>query len=195
MRGVLVQKDESSIGLENDVELADHAQYSQRYFQQGHRFWRRQVDPSWNWRWLRRMTNCGDFRLRCRRDGRLRWLFTLRPGWKWFARSGRDKVRESARFRDWIGILQHQRFRERLLNFWSHRRSRLLHPLMMLQQRFSHRLGDYSPDRLFLAELHLAFRGMNIHIHERGINFQEKATQRIPALHQHGVVPLNQSKI
>ena len=66
---------------------------------------------------------------------------------------------------------------------------------MKCQQRFLHRPGDQFPDFKFAVEFHLALGRVNVHVHGRGINFQEQAADRVTALHQRGVITLEQRVI
>jgi len=45
---------------------------------------------------------------------------------------------------------------------------------MKRQQRFPHRLRNEPAHVTFAVELHLAFRRMDVHVHARGIHFQEQ---------------------
>src|SRR5206468_6046589 len=55
--------------------------------------------------------------------------------------------------------------------------------------------GDEVPHGSFVVELYFAFRGMNVHVHRRRINFQEQTANRIAAFHQRGVVAFKERVI
>jgi hypothetical protein len=44
-------------------------------------------------------------------------------------------------------------------------------------------------------KLHLAFGGMNVHVHARGINFQKQTADRVTAFHQRGVIAFEQREV
>jgi hypothetical protein len=51
-------------------------------------------------------------------------------------------------------------------------------------QRFADGLGDGTADGHFVVEFHLAFGGVNVHVHVGWIEFDEKAADRVAAFHQ-----------
>ena len=66
---------------------------------------------------------------------------------------------------------------------------------MELQQRLPHGLRDPLADGALVVELHLAFGGMDVHIDERGIDFEEQAADGVAAFHQRGVVALDEREV
>lgn len=66
---------------------------------------------------------------------------------------------------------------------------------MIPQQRLAHGLGHQPTHVAFVAEFHLALRGMNVHVHFAGIDFEEEAADREAALHQRGVIALGQREV
>ena len=49
--------------------------------------------------------------------------------------------------------------------------------------------------RFFATKLHFAFGWMNVHVHFRGIKFEEQTADRIASLHQRSVVAFQQRKV
>src|SRR5689334_16065648 len=66
---------------------------------------------------------------------------------------------------------------------------------MKFQQGFAHRAADESAHGAFVAELHFAFCGMNVHIHRGRIDFQKQATDRKTSLHERSVIAFKQRVI
>jgi hypothetical protein len=71
----------------------------------------------------------------------------------------------------------------------------LRRPHMKLQQGFSHGLSRQLPHGSFSAKLHFALGRVNIHVHGGGVEFEEQTADGITALHQSGVIPLNEREV
>jgi len=62
-------------------------------------------------------------------------------------------------------------------------------------QRFAHGLGDALADGALVVKLHLAFGRVDVHVDERGIDFEAQAADRVTALHQRRVVAFDEGKV
>jgi hypothetical protein len=62
-------------------------------------------------------------------------------------------------------------------------------------QRLAHRLGDPLAHGSLVMEFHLAFRGMNVHVHFRRIHFDKETANRVASFHERGVIPFEQGEI
>jgi hypothetical protein len=60
------------------------------------------------------------------------------------------------------------------------------------EQSVPHCGGNMRAHGLFVMELHLAFCGVNVHVHFSGIEFKEQTADRVTALHQGGVITFKQ---
>ena len=56
-------------------------------------------------------------------------------------------------------------------------------------------LGDEAADGAFLAELHLAFGGMDVHVHGGGVDVEEEAADGEAAFHEGGVVAFEEGMV
>ena len=66
---------------------------------------------------------------------------------------------------------------------------------MKPQQCFTNGIRNKAAHRTFVTKFNLPFRWMNIHIHRRRIDFKEQAAYRKAALHEGGVITLEQGVI
>ena len=66
---------------------------------------------------------------------------------------------------------------------------------MEFEKRLPHRLRHEPAHVGFAMKLHLAFGGMNVHVHCRGINFQKQTADRVTAFHQRGVIAFEQREV
>src|SRR5690349_8552704 len=96
-----------------------------------------------------------------------------RPGSDRFASGGGNKIWEWGRLRNQFGIFKYERFGGSARRRRRRRRAGMLLALMMFEQGFANSLGDDAADRLLLPEFHFALRGVNVHVHESGIDFQK----------------------
>ena len=61
--------------------------------------------------------------------------------------------------------------------------------------RVADRLRDKGAYRALVVELHLALGGMDVHVHLRGVEFEEEARDGVTAFHQRGVVALHEREV
>jgi hypothetical protein len=66
---------------------------------------------------------------------------------------------------------------------------------MEFEKRLTHSLRHEPAHVGFAMKLHLAFGGMNIHVHRCGINFQKQTADRVTAFHQRGVIAFEQREV
>ena len=66
---------------------------------------------------------------------------------------------------------------------------------MKIQQCPADRFPDTPAHCLFAMKPHLAFGGMNVHVHLGRVEFGEQTADRVSALHQGGVITFQQGEI
>ena len=72
---------------------------------------------------------------------------------------------------------------------------RLFGGRVVIQERFTNRLGEQMAHGPFAMEFHLALGRVDVHVHLRRIDFQKQAANRIAVFHQRRVVALQQRKV